>query len=207
MTLKWCMVNVHEVSQRVCDSLREKAKRNVELFNTVPATGLPLMEGDKNRLQQVLYNLVGNGLKFTSRGSVTLSAEVRVAPEDESTGTSLSSREEVVIEVADTGCGIPEEQLANVFKPFTQVDMSGTRHYDGVGLGLCICKEVIEAMHGTITIRSTVEAPAGTVVTIVIPVSSYPTCSLTCLPPASRAPALGPDHQSSAPPSLFGSWN
>ena len=105
--------------------------------------GLPeLVHGDPGRLGQVLINLVGNAVKFTSEGEVA----VRVA---EDAG-------ELVFSVRDTGIGIPAAKIGLLFQPFTQVDSSLTRPYGGSGLGLAISKELAELMGGRIEVKSAV---------------------------------------------------
>ena len=104
-----------------------------------------LLKGDPARLQQILINLVGNSIKFTSKGEITIGAEL------EST-----ENEQVVVRfsVSDTGIGIPEARRNAIFSPFTQVDGSTTRKYGGTGLGLSICKQLSELMGGTIGVES-----------------------------------------------------
>lgn len=98
--------------------------------------------GDPVRLRQVLGNLVANAVKFTDEGSVTL--RVRRA-----------GKGGLRFEVEDTGLGIAPEHLTDLFKTFSQVDSSLTRTHDGAGLGLAICRELIELMNGTIGVHST----------------------------------------------------
>ena len=112
-----------------------------ELDENVPLN----LKGDPTRLRQVLINLIGNGLKFTSRGEV--SARVSRQPEPD-------GRIRLRFEVRDTGIGIPQEKQAELFKPFVQADSSTTRRYGGSGLGLAISKRVVEAMGGTLEVES-----------------------------------------------------
>ena len=104
----------------------------------------PLM-GDPARLRQVLMNLVGNALKFTEKGSVTITAQIRA--EDT---TSLRLR----VLVSDTGIGISRAQQARIFEPYQQATQATVRQYGGTGLGLAISKELIEAMGGTLGVQS-----------------------------------------------------
>jgi PAS domain S-box-containing protein len=106
-----------------------------------PAT----LYGDAGRIRQVLTNLVGNGIKFTPTGSVTLSADVTSATKEWC---------EVRFSVADTGIGIATESLARIFQPFTQADASTTRIYAGSGLGLSICQQLVELMGGELRVDS-----------------------------------------------------
>jgi signal transduction histidine kinase len=102
--------------------------------------------GDAMRISQVLTNLIGNALKFTEQGEVNLSIEI--AEQHEQTV-------DVRFAVEDSGIGIEEHQLTTLFDSFTQVDNSTTRKYGGAGLGLAICQELVELMHGTMTAKST----------------------------------------------------
>ncbi|HVE21019.1 MAG TPA: ATP-binding protein [Acidocella sp.] len=104
-----------------------------------------MLRGDPTRLQQVLVNLVGNGLKFTPRGGVTVTIGRRKAGD---------GRERFRFDVRDTGIGIPVEQQRNLFTAFTQMDASTVRRYGGSGLGLAISKTLVEAMDGEIGVES-----------------------------------------------------
>ncbi|HEX3703982.1 MAG TPA: response regulator [Vicinamibacterales bacterium] len=113
----------------------------LRLDDSLPA----IVVGDITRLRQVLLNLVGNAIKFTHEGSVTVSANAeRIG------GTDLR----IHFTVADTGIGIPRHQLGRLFQSFSQADSSTTRVFGGTGLGLAICKRLTEAMHGDIWVES-----------------------------------------------------
>ncbi len=104
-----------------------------------------VLKGDAKRIRQILFNLVGNALKFTEKGSVTVRRRQHVEPD----GSVVS-----LIEVADTGIGIPEDVRGRLFRPFEQLDNSGARRFGGTGLGLNISKQLVEAMGGTIDFDS-----------------------------------------------------
>ena len=104
------------------------------------------LKGDAFVLRQVLANLMGNAVKFTQNGSVTISATVLYDDQDNST---------VSFEVADTGEGIPVSKQSTIFDSFTQADSSTTRKFGGSGLGLTIAKHMVEAMGGTLNFQST----------------------------------------------------
>jgi len=111
--------------------------------------------GDAPRLKQVLLNLIGNGVKFTERGGIT----VRLSQADViSTPDQRSDRRRVRFEVKDTGIGIPPDALAEVFMPFHQVQNARARLRGGTGLGLAISQRIIEAMGGRIEVTSRVGA-------------------------------------------------
>jgi signal transduction histidine kinase/DNA-binding NarL/FixJ family response regulator len=122
----------------------QAAERGLDLrLEADPAATLRL-RGDPSRLQQILVNLVSNGLKFTARGGVSVSAH-RLPVDDD-----IRLR----FEVRDTGIGIPVERQAELFHPFVQGDSSITRRYGGTGLGLTICRRLVDAMGGTIGFES-----------------------------------------------------
>ena len=104
------------------------------------------LTGDAMRLRQILVNLIGNAVKFTAKGEVTI--EVKHERLDD-TGCKL------LFSVSDSGIGIPRDSVDKLFKPFTQVDASTTRRYGGTGLGLVISKRLAEAMNGTMWVEST----------------------------------------------------
>jgi two-component system sensor histidine kinase/response regulator len=116
-----------------------------ELSDDLPA----VVVGDPGRLRQIVVNLVGNALKFTSDGVVALHARV---------GSREGGRVRVEVVVADTGIGIPEDKLAHIFDAFAQGDSSTTRRYGGTGLGLSICRQLVGLLGGDIGVDSRVGA-------------------------------------------------
>jgi signal transduction histidine kinase len=112
-----------------------------------------MLLGDPTRLNQIVLNLAGNAIKFTERGSVTL--RVRWV------------NGELRIDVIDTGIGIPQDRLHNIFEEFTQAYSDTTRKYGGTGLGLTISKRLTEMQGGTITVKS--EQGKGSTFTVTIP--------------------------------------
>ncbi|KAK1761348.1 Two-component system protein A [Echria macrotheca] len=128
---------VREVVRAVSYSNREKtSKKNVKIVQDINLPPM-LIYGDPIRLHQVLGNLIGNSLKFTEDGSITIGARVDSETADKATLTFW---------VKDTGIGISPQQLENLFQPFSQADASTARKYGGSGLGLSICKSLIETM-------------------------------------------------------------
>jgi signal transduction histidine kinase/DNA-binding response OmpR family regulator/HPt (histidine-containing phosphotransfer) domain-containing protein len=101
--------------------------------------------GDPTRLRQVLTNLVSNAIKFTDRGSITIELRKR---------GDTRTQTDVLFSVTDTGIGISPEQQAGLFQPFAQADASTTRTFGGTGLGLVICRRIVELMQGRIGVRS-----------------------------------------------------
>jgi PAS domain S-box-containing protein len=107
--------------------------------------------GDPTRLRQVILNLTTNAIKFTPHGSVTIRAAWKPAPDD-----GPRHRSTLLIELEDTGIGIPEDALPQLFERFAQADESISRRYGGTGLGLTICKRLVHLMGGAIGARSQV---------------------------------------------------
>ena len=138
--------SLDEVYENLANITMVKAEeKGLELaFHHAPAVPDSLI-GDPLRLGQILANLVGNAIKFTERGSVQVSVE-REQQEEERVWLRFS--------VHDTGIGIPAEQLPRLFGAFTQLDDSTTRRYGGSGLGLSICRHLVELMGGEIEAQS-----------------------------------------------------
>jgi len=128
---------------------QQAAKKNLK-FECVTAPDLPhALLVDRTRLRQVLINLVGNAVKFTERGSVTLRTLWRWNPEVRETGT-------LIFEIQDTGVGIPKEKQEQIFEPFVQVDTSRPIEQQGTGLGLSIVLRLAERMNGRVDVESEV---------------------------------------------------
>ena len=132
--------------EEVVDLMAQEARaRGIELMCYSDPNIPGVLNADFGRLRQVIINLVSNAIKFTSEGEVVLETHlVEVA----------GNRASVDIRVKDTGIGIPEEQQTKVFESFTQADGTSTRRHGGTGLGLTISKQIIEAMGGSISLKS-----------------------------------------------------
>jgi two-component system, sensor histidine kinase ChiS len=146
----------------LCQSLI--GKKSLQLVNNISAD-LPLVDADENRLQQVLYNLVGNAIKFTEMGTVEISAKIVAGHISKlSVGeAALTSRlqmllhnSQIEIAIADTGIGIPSDKLDRIFESFEQADGSTARIYGGTGLGLTVTKQLVELHGGAIAVSSVV---------------------------------------------------
>ena len=135
--------------EEVVDLLGARAfEKDIELALLVRPSVPERIIGDPTRLRQVVQNLVSNAVKFTHKGHVIIEAEARAGHDREHVSLFIS--------VTDTGIGIPEEQIPELFEMFHQLDSSMTRKYGGTGLGLSICKRLVAAMGGMIEVRSRV---------------------------------------------------
>jgi signal transduction histidine kinase/CheY-like chemotaxis protein len=146
-------LTLERIDFSLCDLLEEMRslmapralERGLELRLVPEPLAPPVIRGDPTRLKQVLLNLIGNGLKFTHTGGVTVL--VRHVE-------GLEQTARLRFEVRDTGIGIPLEKRAGLFQAFTQADRSTARRYGGSGLGLAICRHLVEAMGGGIGVGS-----------------------------------------------------
>jgi len=138
--------DLEKIIQEVCGllypSTRSKGiELNLKYNNELPRTFI----GDSHRLEQVIRNIVGNAVKFTAKGYISITVN---------TGEHKDKKLECIITVEDTGSGIPEYKHKYIFERFTQVDESDSRNYGGTGLGLAISKQIIELMGGEILVAS-----------------------------------------------------
>ncbi|MFA6823191.1 MAG: ATP-binding protein, partial [Geobacter sp.] len=132
--------------QELLDSQRYHIQMKDVRVETAFADDLPvLLRGDQLRTRQILLNLVGNAIKFTEQGRITIAADTVSR-----TGDQLLIR----LTVSDTGIGMTPEAMEGIFAPFTQADSSTTRKYGGSGLGLAICRRLAELMGGRIWVES-----------------------------------------------------
>ncbi len=143
--------------------------------------------GDMARLRQVLANLIGNAIKFTSHGSVNISITQKHV--SHYLRCSLSDRHEeteslrtLQFAVKDTGIGIPEDRIHRLFQPFSQVDASTTRKYGGTGLGLAISKRLCELMGGTMWVESDVHQGSTFYFSITAPINIWENVSPSSIP-------------------------
>jgi PAS domain S-box-containing protein len=133
------------IEQTTSDFEPEAMGKGLQLFSSIAPSVPEAVVGDPARLRQVLANLLGNAVKFTERGSITITAEVMSQTRDE-----LKLR----FTVRDTGIGIPDSDRERLFETFTQADDSNTRKYGGTGLGLAISKQLVELLGGQIGVES-----------------------------------------------------
>lgn len=172
-------VGIREVTEIVITLSRHLIKqKDLDLINSIPAD-LPGALADENRLQQILYNLVGNAIKFTEKGRVEISAEVIENSSVDADNNSVNNHQQEIllsnnsylsISVTDTGIGIPADKFDSIFTSFEQVDGSTSRQYGGTGLGLTITKQLVELHGGKIQVESTINA--GSRFTFTLPISN-----------------------------------
>ncbi|MGH2849712.1 MAG: ATP-binding protein [Solirubrobacteraceae bacterium] len=137
--------DLREAIDTTCAVVRVEAEAKELTLSVEVSPGVPaVVRGDVARIRQVLMNLLGNAVKFTPAGSVT----VRVS------AAAPAAGDRIRVEISDTGIGIDPATLESMFQPFTQADVSLTRAYGGNGLGLAIAKELIELMGGTMGVET-----------------------------------------------------
>ena len=173
-----------ELLREVCELFRPNAdKKGLSLALALEmAPGLKLV-GDKMRLRQIFSNLLNNAIKFTETGRVDLRCSTQAAGE---------GKLALLVEVADTGIGIAPADQARLFEPFMQADDTINRRYGGTGLGLVICRRLLEAMGGTIECQSKLGAGAVFSVRLVLPLAAA-VARQTPASPASVTPVAPPE--------------
>lgn len=180
MQLELSPVKLDELLSDVENFIRPQAQqKNLGFEIRTPATrDEVVLSGNYQRLLQVMLNLVGNAIKFTHEGGVTVSAEVipkkTIFQDQESPGM-------VKISVADTGIGVSLDKQDKLFQSFSQVDSSRTRQYGGTGLGLAISQKLMEAMGGVVNFYSMGEG-LGSTVTFTVPLYQDPVMISDSLP-------------------------
>lgn len=150
--------------------------KGIALVSEIAPTLPTFVIGDRGKLNQLLLNIIGNAIKFTDEGQVTVSVD-RDEPD-------VEGKVRLQFAISDTGIGIPEEKVQDVFKPFFQVEDTAHQRHSGAGLGLAICQRLVEAMGGTISIQS-VEGQ-GTIVAFHIDVE--PLDALPAIPQQEELP-------------------
>ncbi|MGS2720727.1 ATP-binding protein [Paraglaciecola aestuariivivens] len=143
ISLESIPTNILELFESIINELSLSAEQKNIKLSFIPAKDLhPYWLIDPVRIRQIIVNLVSNAIKFTKQGEVTLSVE--------------QQQQDLLIQVKDTGIGIPEEQIEKLFNRFEQADITTTRHFGGTGLGLSIAKQLANLMGGDISVNSKV---------------------------------------------------
>lgn len=153
--------DAEQIIRNVCDMMAAKAAdKDLRFKATVALTARMWLQSDPDRISQILFNLLGNAVKFTQQGGVSLHVETRT------TANGLN----LVFDIEDTGPGISEDRLPTIFKEFEQLHEPGKQRSDGTGLGLAIVSKLVEAMRGEINVTSIVGK--GTHFTVTLPVKA-----------------------------------
>ena len=141
----------------------QASKKGLNLSQTINYGTSDTIVGDQGRLRQILVNLLSNAVKFTDKGDVSVSVSSKVVE---------GNRHQIFFEVKDTGIGIPQDRMNEIFEPFVQVERTLSRKRDGVGLGLAITKQLVELMGGEIWAESI--PGKGTTFHMMIPTETIP---------------------------------
>jgi nitrogen-specific signal transduction histidine kinase/CheY-like chemotaxis protein len=177
---------LQDLVQPVLGTLQSSAEaKGLELSHTIDPSLPEAFSGDVRRIRQILFNLVGNALKFTPKGSVRIELEPIV-------DDKLQLHPGLRMYVRDTGIGIPEEKLPHLFGMFTQMDSSMSRNYGGMGLGLPLVQRLTQLMRGEVRIASV--AGEGTEVRVDIPLEA-PREEKTAESPPGTAPLFLPNYK------------
>jgi signal transduction histidine kinase/ligand-binding sensor domain-containing protein/CheY-like chemotaxis protein/HPt (histidine-containing phosphotransfer) domain-containing protein len=160
--------------------------KGIDLIVCPPALAQPALLGDPLRIRQILMNLVGNAVKFTSRGQVVVKADANAGEAGMAT---------LELSVTDTGIGMDAATIAKIFEPFTQADESTTRRFGGSGLGLAICRELAQIMGGSIRVESHPQVGSRFLLSLPLKVDETTVPDAAPLPPRSvriltRHPAM-----------------
>ena len=154
MDLEFQPTQIDNLVQDVVDMLQTQAEaKHLQLQLSVADT-VTTLKSDPDKLKQVLINLIGNAIKFTEEGGITVHVQ--------------QITDGIQIDVTDTGIGIPEDKLNSIFEPFRQVDSGTTRKYGGTGLGLTITKSIVEMLGGSLKVTSTFHQ--GTTFSVLLPI-------------------------------------
>jgi signal transduction histidine kinase/CheY-like chemotaxis protein len=160
MTLETVPVSIRDILLEIRDFLLPRANEKsiglgIELVSPIPQ----FLASDPTRLRQTILNLVGNAVKFTQKGSVTIRCGVE----------SHDSSNSLFVDVVDTGVGLSQEQAEGLFQPFSQADDTVTRQFGGTGLGLVICRRLANLMGGTVLLTRS-EVGAGSCFRLILPI-------------------------------------
>lgn len=149
--------NIKDSLIHICEIMRTEAVSHGHTINLEVKDNIPVMTGDKERIERVIINIISNAIKYTKKnGKIDIRA--------------VSAENDIKIHVRDNGAGIPEADLGRLFERFYRVEKSRTSDTGGTGLGLAIAKEIVEAHGGTINIKSKLNV--GTIVTVVLPIKT-----------------------------------
>ncbi|MBT3932667.1 MAG: response regulator [Bacteroidetes bacterium] len=149
--------------EMVVESLSPLSEKKNLVLTTQHLDDLPDLESDEQKIHQILTNIIGNAIKFTNRGSITV--------------ITSSDAQRISISVKDTGIGIHADMISSIFREFKQVDSSSSRSYEGTGLGLAIAEKTVKLLGGEISVES--EPLVGSTFTLTIPIKWWGSLSAT----------------------------
>ena len=156
LTLYYDWFHVRSIIEDVCETMVSKAnEKRLELCYHMESQVPSIVKGDAGRIRQILLNLVSNAVKFTQRGEIYIDCVVHTPPVEEPAASVVSDTITLLFIVQDTGSGFSNEEAKNLFKPYSQLDNNSTRINGGTGLGLLLCKQMVELHHGHIFADST----------------------------------------------------
>jgi signal transduction histidine kinase/CheY-like chemotaxis protein len=159
-TLDRTVVDVNALVRSAAINFDAETKRNGNRFNVTVGPDVGIMIGDEGKIRQCLNNLLNNAFKFTTSGDVSLDVDL----------IEMGDKAEVMFRVSDTGIGISDAQMDNLFEPFRQGDGSASRKFGGTGLGLAITRRLARMMLGDVTVES--DEGKGSVFTLKLPLNS-----------------------------------
>ncbi len=158
MRIESSIFNIRGLVDSIIETIKPKAnEKQITLLLLVDETVPETLEGDSFRLTQILLNLVGNAIKYTNKGSVTIQIKYKKI---------VNNSIKIELEITDTGIGISPENISSIFGRFNQAENNTTRKYGGTGLGLSIVKELVELQKGSIAVESTINKGTSFFVTI-----------------------------------------
>lgn len=162
-------LNIIALIENVVSTIQPMVEQNGNTLEVICENNLEVIVADPNKMRQVILNLLSNAAKFTANGKISLNVKIVENNGEfvqENSGVN-SDNKMLIISVADTGIGISEEQIHNLFQPFIQADNSTTRKYGGTGLGLAISRHFCKMMGGDIGVVS--EVNKGSIFTVKVP--------------------------------------
>lgn len=160
-------VDVRSILKEVIDlQMVHINQKGLQLLFTAPEQAITV-QADPAKLKQVFLNVIGNAVKFTEKGSITITTTLEAIPSKQTNNNNYW----VLVKVKDTGIGIPVEEQKKLFRPFVMADGTRTRKYGGTGLGLAISRKIMALMEGTINLQSP-GVDLGTTVEISLPIVS-----------------------------------
>lgn len=156
LTLYFDWFHIRSIIEDVFETLASKAnEKRLELCYSVDKHVPTNVKGDGGRIRQVLLNLVSNAIKFTQRGEIFVHCSVKTDPPEGTQSMPDPVEITLLFSVQDTGSGFTEDDAKILFRPYSQIDNSSTRHNGGTGLGLLLCKQMVELHNGDISAFST----------------------------------------------------